>query len=159
LRAITPFGGPLTFEADITDVVNGLRGSHELNVDIQTWGDSAGQVSGAEGEWTVSARITLEPGSAPRRVLAVVPLLFGTQTEAEPAPLPFSVPDGTTSARLEYRTTGHGGADVPDDAACIGPAEEFCERHHTLSLDGTRSPSSTLANRLRGALHVDLVRE
>src|SRR6185503_12470826 len=49
VRAITPFGGPLSFETDITDIANGLHGSHDLNVDIQTWGDSAGMVSGAEG--------------------------------------------------------------------------------------------------------------
>ncbi|HEX6764671.1 MAG TPA: peptide-N-glycosidase F-related protein [Polyangiaceae bacterium] len=136
VRAITPFGGPLRFDVDITDVANGMHGDHDLHVDIQTWGDASGQVSGAEGEWIVSARVVLEPGRAPRSVLAVVPLVFGNQTDVESAPLSFSVPEGTTSARLEYRTTGHGGADVPDDTNCIGPAEEFCQRTHTLSLDG-----------------------
>jgi hypothetical protein len=136
VRAITPFGGPLQFDADITDIANGLPGVHELHVDIQTWGDAAGLVSGSEGEWIVSARIVLEPGPAPRSVIAVVPLVFANQTEAEPAPLAFTVPEGTGSARLEYRTTGHGGTEVPDDTACIGPAEEFCQRTHALSLDG-----------------------
>jgi hypothetical protein len=136
VRAITPFGGPLRFDADITDVANGLPGVHELHVDIQTWGDGAGLVSGSEGEWIVSARIVLEPGTAPRSVLAVVPLVFENQTDAARAPLPFTVPEGTASSRIEYRTTGHGGASVPDDAACIGPAEEFCQRTHALSLDG-----------------------
>jgi hypothetical protein len=70
-------------------------------------------------------------------VLALVPLWFGNQTQAELGPLSFTVPDGATSARLEYRTTGHGGAMVPDDPNCIGPAEEFCERRHAISLDGT----------------------
>jgi hypothetical protein len=46
------------------------------------------------------------------------------------------VPEGTASARLEYRTTGHGGTLVPDDASCIGPAEEFCRRTHRVVLDG-----------------------
>jgi hypothetical protein len=136
VRAITPFGGPLAFDVDITDVANGRHGVHELHVDIQTWGDSTGMVSGAEGEWIVSGRIVLEPGPAPRSVLAVLPLVFENQTEAAPPPLSFSVPEGTASARLEYRTTGHGGAMVPDDANCIGPAEEFCQRTHSLSLDG-----------------------
>jgi hypothetical protein len=136
VRAITPFGGPLRFDADITDVANGLHGVHDLHVDIQTWGDGAGQVSGSEGEWIVSARIILEPGPAPRSVLAVIPLVFENQTEAAPAPRPFTVPEGTGSARIEYRTTGHGGAMVPDDVACIGPAEEFCQRTHALSVDG-----------------------
>jgi hypothetical protein len=136
VRAITPFGGPLTFDVDITDIANGLRGVHDVHVDIQTWGDSAGLVSGAEGQWLVSARVILEPGTPPRQVLAVVPLVFGNQTAAEPAPLSFTVPEGTTRGRLEYRTTGHGGVMVPDDAACIGPAEEFCQRTHSISLDG-----------------------
>ncbi len=136
VRAITPFGGPLRFDADITDVANGRRGVHDLHADIQTWGDAEGLVSGAEGEWIVSARIVLEPGPAPRSVIAVVPLVFENQTDAEPAPLPFTVPEGTVNAHIEYRTTGHGGAEVPDDAACIGPAEEFCQRTHALSLDG-----------------------
>jgi hypothetical protein len=136
VHAITPFGGPLVVRADITDIANGLPGLHELHVDIQTWGDGAGLVSGAEGEWIVSSRLVLEPGPAPREVLAVVPLSFGNRTDAAAAPLPFTTPEGTTSARLEYRTTGHGGALVPDDTSCIGPAEEFCQRSHTLLLDG-----------------------
>jgi len=70
-------------------------------------------------------------------VLAVVPVVFGIRTSAEPEVLPFSVPEGTSNARIEYRTTGHGGAIVPDDASCIGPAEEFCQRTHTISLDGS----------------------
>jgi hypothetical protein len=137
VRAITPFGGPLRFDVDITDIANASPGLHDLHVDIQTWPDPDGLVSGAEGEWVVTARVVLEPGKPPRSVLAVVPLAFGIQTAAELGPLAFSVPEGTTSARLEYRTTGHGGAMVPDDPKCIGPAEEFCERRHTLSLDGS----------------------
>jgi hypothetical protein len=134
-RAITPFGGPFRFDIDITDIANGLPGEHVLNADIQTWGDRSGLVSGAEGEWLLSARIVLEPGPAPRSVLAVVPLTFGIRTSAESAPFSFDVPEGTRAARLEYRTTGHGGA-LLDDGSCIGPAEEFCQRTHTVSLDG-----------------------
>ena len=134
VRAITPFGGPMTFEADLTDVVNGLPGPHALHVDIQTWSDASGQVTGAEGEWIVSVTLELEPGLVPRPVLAVVPLVFENLTEASPAPLAFSVPSGAASARLEYRATGHGGGARAID--CVGPAEEFCRRYHTLTLDG-----------------------
>jgi hypothetical protein len=134
VRAITPFGGPLRFDADVTDVVNGMPGAHELRVDITTYGDAAGQVTGTHGEWIVSTVLTFEPGPAPRKVLAVVPLLFGYVTEATPAPMPFRVPEGTRSARLEYRATGHGG--VMPAPGCTGPAEEFCPRTHTMVLDG-----------------------
>jgi hypothetical protein len=133
VRAVTPFGGPLSFEADVTDVVNGLPGEHRLSVKLDTWSDADGLVSGAKGEWLVSAELELERGPAPRRVLAVVPLALGAQTEPEGAPLGFEVPEGTKSARIDYRTTGHGGV---FGAGCIGPAEEFCKRGHTLLLDG-----------------------
>src|SRR5205814_1914539 len=68
IRAITPFGGPLHVEADITDVLNGLPGPHRLQAYIDTWSDSAGRVSGSDGGWTVSARVKVQPGSSPRRV-------------------------------------------------------------------------------------------
>lgn len=134
VRAITPFGGPMRFDADVTDVVNGMPGAHDLRVDITTYGDATGQVTGTHGEWLVSAALTFEPGPPPRRVLAVVPLVFGNVTEATPPPLPFRLPEGTRSARLEYRVTGHGG--VMPAPGCIGPAEEFCPRTHSLALDG-----------------------
>jgi hypothetical protein len=134
-RAITPFGGPLSFETDITDLVNGLPGQHTLRVEIPTYSDADGKVSGSKGSWIVTANVLLEPGAAPRTVLAVVPLVFSPQSLAAPAPFAFETPAGATSARIEYRATGHGlgtGA-LP---ACIGPAEEFCHRSHTLKLDG-----------------------
>jgi hypothetical protein len=132
LRAVTPFGGPATFESDVTDVVNGLPGVHRLQVDIGTWGDPEGIVSGAKGEWRVSVRVELEPGPAPRRVLAVQSLVFSSQTEPAPAALALSVPEGASLGRIEYRATGHGAA---NDPRCRGPAEEFCDRVHTLALD------------------------
>jgi hypothetical protein len=135
VRAITPFGGPLRFDVDVTDVVNGMPGAHELRVDITTYGDASGQVTGSHGEWIVSAVLLFEPGSAPRSVLSVVPLAFGWVTEATPAPMPVVVPEGARSARVEYRATGHGG--VTPAPGCTGPAEEFCRRSHALLLDGT----------------------
>jgi hypothetical protein len=134
-RAITPFGGPLAFETDITDVVNGLPGEHVLRVEIPTYGDPEGKVSGSQGSWIVSANLELEPGPAPREVLAVVPLVFSSQTAKAPAPFLLETPEGTTAARLEYRATGHGQG-AGGRPACIGPAEEFCHRAHVLALDG-----------------------
>ncbi len=134
VRAITPFGGPLHLEIDVTDVVNARPGKHRLRSYIATWSDGAGRVSGSRGGWNVSARFVLEPGAPPRNVLAVVPLYNDSMTTAElAAPIAFDVPAGTTGARIEYRTTGHGGG---ADDACLGPAEEFCRRTHTLSVDG-----------------------
>jgi hypothetical protein len=134
VRAITPFGGPLRFDADVTDIVNGMPGAHALRVDITTYGDAAGQVTGTHGEWIVSTALAFEPGVAPRSVVGVVPITFGFVTEAAPPAMPFRLPAGTKSARLEYRATGHGG--VTPAPGCIGPAEELCPRVHSLLLDG-----------------------
>jgi hypothetical protein len=133
IRAITPFGGPLQLDVDVTDVVNGLPGPHRLRVTIDTWSDAKGLVSGSNGEWQVGATLDLTYGAAPRRVLSVLPLVLESQTEVDAAPLSFEVPDGVGSARLDYRVTGHGA--VPE-LGCIGPAEEFCQRTHELRLDG-----------------------
>ncbi len=137
VRAITPFGGPEHFEIDVTDVLNGRPGSHVLQAYIATWSDSTGQVSGSNGGWNVSAHFEVVPGAAPHNVLAVIPLFNGTQgTPLGSEPYFFKLPAGTTSTRLEYRVTGHGGA--PGDSACIGPAEEFCSRTHILKLDNAQ---------------------
>jgi hypothetical protein len=135
-RAITPFGGPEHLEIDITDVANGKPGAHKLTVTIPTWSDGAGQVSGSNGGWNVSARLEATLGAAPRKVLAVVPLWNLSHGSTTTPPVgAFTTPDGTVSTRLEYRATGHGGANG-DRPACIGPAEEFCRRVHHLLLDG-----------------------
>jgi hypothetical protein len=135
-RLITPFGGPLHQEIDVTDLVNAKPGPHDLQVYIATWSDAAGMVSGSNGGWSVSAKLALVPGTPPRHVLAVIPIVNGSITVAAPlAPVGFDVPAGVTSARLEYRATGHGGGDDPS-GACIGPAEEFCQRVHHVTIDG-----------------------
>jgi len=133
LRAVTPFGGPLHVEADVTDVVNGLPGKHQLGLRIDTWSDADGLVSGTKGEWIASVDLTVQHGAAPHRVLAVVPLVLAAQTEVDAPAAQFEVPEGAGSARLEYLVTGHGGAFAP---GCLGPAEEFCRRTHELRLDG-----------------------
>lgn len=134
-RAITPFGGPEHLEVDITDVANGLPGKHTLKVTIPTWSDGAGQVSGSNGGWNVTAKIEVVPGDAPRKILAVVPLYYGNEdsTVTTDPTADFTVPDGTTDARIEYRVTGHGGG--AKATGCIGPAEEFCHRGHTAYVD------------------------
>ena len=140
VRAITPFGGPLHLEVDITDVANAMPGEHELRAHISTWSDGAGQVSGSNGGWTVSARIEVTPGAAPRNVLAVVPLYFGSQTDdAGPDPIAFTAPAETVAGRIDYRVTGHGGG--AGGLSCIGPAEEFCKRDHTVAIDSVDLPS------------------
>jgi hypothetical protein len=135
IHAITPFGGPEHLEVDLTDLANGLPGKHGLRVDINSYPDPQGMVTGSNGGWTVSARLEVTPGPAPRQVLAVVPLYQGTIGAADPFPVvSWDVPPGTASGRLEYRTSGHGqGAQA---ARCTGPAEEFCDRRHQLFLDG-----------------------
>jgi hypothetical protein len=138
VRAITPFGGPMHVETDVTDVWNGLApGDHAVRIHISTWGDGSGIQTGSAGGWTVSARLEVTPGPAPRKVLAVVPLWNGSLGAGEPpAPVGFVVPEGTTAGRIEIRATGHGGAQI-DDPACIGGAEEFCKRTHQWTVDDT----------------------
>ncbi|AKU94163.1 hypothetical protein AKJ09_00827 [Labilithrix luteola] len=135
IRAITPFGGPLHLEADVTDLMNTVHGKRRMEITIPSYSDGEGKVSGSNGGWNVSAHIELTPGAAPRKVLAVVPVVYDSDTKggAERA-LSFALPEGTTSTRIEYLATGHGGGAA--DADCIGPAEEFCKRNHTLTVDG-----------------------
>lgn len=131
VRAVTPFGGPMQLEVDVTDVVNGLPGLHRLRLRIDTWSDADGLVSGSSGEWQASVSLETTLGAAPRRVLAVVPLVLESQTAADATPVELRVPQGVGSARLDYVVTGHGG--VPE-LGCT--AEEFCQRAHELRLDG-----------------------
>ncbi|HEY8089454.1 MAG TPA: peptide-N-glycosidase F-related protein [Polyangiaceae bacterium] len=136
VRAITPFGGPEHIEQDVTDVFNAVQGTRTFQVTIPTYSDSAGKVSGSNGGWTVSAHLDVTPGAPPANVLAVIPLYYGSVTSGQNVTdVPFTVPPGTTSSRLEYRVTGHGGAN-DTSSACIGPADEFCQRPHQVFLDG-----------------------
>lgn len=136
VHAITPFGGPLHVEQDVTDVFAVASGKRSLDVVIPTYSDAEGKVSGSAGGWFVSARLDVTPGAPPRDVAAVIPLHHGIVTEGGVAKtFPFTLPEGTTSARIEYLATGHGGG---TDRACIGPADEFCERTHALTLDGAK---------------------
>lgn len=136
LRAITPFGGPLTLDVDVTDVVNALPGDHTLRVVIPSYSDPQGKISGSAGGWWVSVTLQTEPGTPPRDVLAVLPL-FDHSYEAGDArqQVDFELPAGATKTRIEYRVTGHGGVDAAGDKACIGGAEEFCQRQHRVYLD------------------------
>lgn len=138
MRAITPFGGPMHLEIDVTDVLNARPGKHQVDVSIGTWSDPAGAVTGSAGGWNVSARFELVPGAAPRKVLGVVPLFDGSDTGATLAAIPFEVPAGTASTRIEYRVTGHGAASA---GGCGGPAEEFCIRTHDIYVDGKLAQS------------------
>lgn len=136
VRAITPFGGPMDLRIDVTDVANFYAGqTHDLMVVIPTWSDGAGIVSGSHGGWNVSAWFELREGTAPRDVLAILPLYdgnIGSQTGDINAT--YEIPDGATGGRVEYRVTGHGGG-ASDPFVCIGPAEEFCRRPHYLWID------------------------
>jgi hypothetical protein len=139
IRAVTPFGGPLHLEADITDIANTRQGVHELGAYISTWSDAEGQVSGSDGGWNVSITIDVVPGTPPRNVLAVEPLFYADHNgpNKDGAELSFSVPPGTKNARIEYRATGHGSAVEPYAVGnCIQPGDEFCGREHVLYLDG-----------------------
>ena len=142
IRAITPFGGPLHMETDITDLANAHPGKHTVKTFIATWSDAMGQVTGSRGGWNVSAHIELETGTAPRKVLAAIPLFNGN---LEPKQLafeaPFTLPAGTKKMRIDLRATGHGGG---EDPLCFGPAEEFCNRPHRVSIDDKALPTLSI---------------
>jgi hypothetical protein len=135
VRAITPFGGPMHIERDLTAIANAQPGSHRLRAHINTYADAAGLVTGSAAGWNVSLRLELVRGPAAERPLAVVPLFYGDVTTSDPLSATFTIPEGTTHGYLEYRSTGHGQA--PGTIfQCSGPAEEFCSREHTIQLDG-----------------------
>ncbi|HEY8375379.1 MAG TPA: peptide-N-glycosidase F-related protein [Nannocystis sp.] len=135
LRSITPFGGPAHIEADITDYANTHPGMHVLRSYISSWPDGSGKVTGSAGGWHLSVRIDVEPGPPPRDILAAVSVFSGdVGASGATMKLPFTLPEGTVKAELEYRITGHGGA---SDPKCIGPAEEFCKRTHHITVDDT----------------------
>lgn len=138
IRAVTPFGGPLHLEVDITDIANARQGVHELGAFVSTWSDAEGKVSGADGGWNVSVTLDVVPGTPPRNVLAVEPIFYGDHRgpNKEGEVLSFTVPEGTKRAMIEYRTTGHGGVIEPYGVgACFQPGDEFCAREHVLYLD------------------------
>jgi hypothetical protein len=137
MHAITPFGGPEHLEIDLTDLANALPGKHRLRVDLTSYSDGAGQSTGSNNGWTVSARVDVTPGEAPRRVLAAIPLYAGLVKMGDAWPVvAFDAPDGTVGGRLEYRTSGHGQGAMP--TGCIGPAEEFCDRHQSIFVDSAQ---------------------
>lgn len=136
VRAITPFGGPMHIEEDVTDIWNGLEGPRELRVRISTYSDGAGKVSGSNGSWFVTARIERTYGPAPREVLAVKPLVYESVKASAPSrSIPFEVPEGASETKVLYRVTGHGGQ-IEQGAECRQPADEFCKREHGIGFDG-----------------------
>ena len=160
VRAITPFGGPEHIEEDVTDLFNAkeLRsGKRTIEIHIATWSDGKGIVSGSNGGWNVSAHLEVTPGDAPHKVLSAIPLFNGTaDSKTVFADLPFTLPAGTTSTRIEYRVTGHGGADGTA-TGCSNPADEFCKRKHHVTLDGASlaelTPWRTDCNKLCTIAH------
>lgn len=142
IRAVTPFGGPMHIEQDVTDVMNTIASARTMRIVIPTWSDGAGQVSGSHGGWNVSARLDVTPGTAPVDVLAVLPLVYESiSVDNTSRSIDFVLPEGTTHTRVEYRATGHGGGEV--GSGCIGPADEFCMRSHTLTLDSAQLATIT----------------
>lgn len=143
VRAITPFGGPLTIDEDVTDVFNApnVQGPRTIHVTIPTWSDGEGKVSGSNGGWNVTVKLEVTPGEPPHKVLAATPLFYDNVGPMNAThSLMFTAPAGTTSGRIDYRVTGHGGDTGP--TSCGGnPSDEFCKRTHTVTLDGAALPT------------------
>ncbi|MDP9150347.1 MAG: hypothetical protein M3O36_10455 [Myxococcota bacterium] len=100
VRAITPFGGPLHVEQDVTDAFNAAPTMQTFHVTLGAYLDPAGRISGSKGGWFVSAHLDVTPGAPPSNVLAVIPLYFADVIAGQTvADLPFTLPAGTTSTR------------------------------------------------------------
>lgn len=141
VRAITPFGGPMEFDVDVTDLANARPGAHEIQVRITTWSDASGQVSGSAGGWNVTADLELVPGPPPRDVVSAVSVFNGNlRFDSAVGSFDVDVPDEASTARVDYRVTGHGGVQTGDND-CIGGAEEFCQRTHYMTALGVPQPS------------------
>ena len=158
VRAITPFGGP-----------PGRRGHHrrcERPPGASTTFTSTSRRGSIRRSRERRRRRMDRVG--PHRPRAGNPTSFGAfgrsadvrkPHERELGPLSFTVPGATTPASSTARRAT-AGQWVPDDANCIGPAEEFCERSHAISLDGALlARVRPVAQRLRGALHPRVLRE
>jgi hypothetical protein len=134
IRAITPFGGPLSLSADLTEFAHAKPGRHTLEVFIATWSDPDGVVSGSHGGWNVDASLEIVRGNRTTSVVEVIPVFNDSIGPGEEEPsFSFNVPTGANAMRFEYRATGHGSG---QDSRCVGPAEEFCQRLHILRVDG-----------------------
>jgi hypothetical protein len=135
VHAITPFGGPEHLDVDLTDLANARPGKHRLRVRLQSYADPAGKVTGSNAGWTVNASVAVVPGAPPRAVLAAAPLFTTRVSPGDSPPVgAFVVPAGALAGRIEYRASGHGQG--VRDPGCVGPADEFCTRHHLIRVDG-----------------------
>ena len=104
---------------------------------IITRGGIIGKITGSNGGWWVTVKLDTVPGAPPREVLAAIPLFDHTYKAGDGEQrVDIDVPDGTTKGVIAYRVTGHGGAQPSGDKACIGGADEFCQRRHHLLVDG-----------------------
>ncbi|MCA9443768.1 MAG: hypothetical protein KC964_23420, partial [Candidatus Omnitrophica bacterium] len=109
VRAVTPFGGQMHLEADLTHLVNALTGVHSITVFISTISDSRGLVTGSAGGWNVTATLDLLVGIPEKEVISAIPLWNGVYRSDTTQPvILFIVPSGADEAFIEYRVTGHG---------------------------------------------------
>jgi hypothetical protein len=136
MDAVTSFGGTATWTQDLTDYYALLVGKHDYHVEIDTYSDSSGQVTGTASSHDATVTIELTPGVPPHEVLAAIPLFRQTLTgdggaDASPAlTAKLIAPDGATAGRLDYFTSGHG-ANGP-----LMECDEFCDVTNDVEVDG-----------------------
>ena len=135
LDAVTSFGGTATWTQDVTDYASLLTGKHTYHVEIDTYSDPKGLVTGTASSHDATVSILLTPGTPPHDVVLAVPLLRSDITGGGDAGAPvlsakLTAPSGASQARFDYFTSGHGGNGA---MAC----DEFCPKENDVSLDGT----------------------
>ncbi|MBI5498895.1 MAG: hypothetical protein HY907_01520 [Deltaproteobacteria bacterium] len=120
LRAVTPFGEDASWVEDLTYLAPVLQLRHRVSVFIDT----------TEGAYEVDLRFVFTPGTPPREVRSVTPLLDETAWTAtsDPAEQIVTVPFGAAGAALIYRLTGH----ATGGTGC----DETCARTATVTIDG-----------------------
>jgi Peptide-N-glycosidase F, C terminal len=149
LDAVTSFGGSAMWTQDVTDYASLLSGKHTYRVEIDTYSDSQGLVTGTASSHDVTVSILLTPGPPPHDVLLAVPLLRSDITGGGDAGEPMlsaklDAPSGATQARFDYFTSGHG-ANGPE-MEC----DEFCPKQNDVTLDGksvyAKTPTSNCSD-------------
>jgi hypothetical protein len=138
-RFITPYRVGASWTLDVTALRPLLRGDVTLRGFIDTW-VGPGHANG--NGWLLTASFEMTGGAPEREALAVLPLwerrsvAYGDPSKPVSASVPpqsLALPAGASAFEVRSFITGHGQGNADNCA-------EFCERRHTLTVQGTAHP-------------------
>jgi hypothetical protein len=178
MDAVTSFGGAATWEQDVTDYISLLSGTHTYHLEVDTYAEPPATGSASSHDVSLSIVLTpgtpphdvagafplirqdINTPPAPPVVDAsadgaadAADAGHDAGHDAGPVSVGYSksitVPEGATSGRVDFFTSGHGG-NPP------GNCDEFCEKENIVSVGGTqlyaKAPESNCSN---NCIHVD----